>query len=187
MGCGSSQTENSRTNQAIVNPGNSSENNNQLKEVVKKESGVSEEEQKQQKFREEVIAAHNKYRAKHGAGPLTQARDLDEIAQKWADYLVKNNKFEHSDTQYGENLWGGGANATGKEVTEAHYSEIKDYNFATGGFSMQTGHFTQVVWKGSKELGTGYARNSNGMSVVCCNYRPAGNMQGAFAANVTPP
>ncbi|XP_033727152.1 Golgi-associated plant pathogenesis-related protein 1-like [Pecten maximus] len=188
MGCSSSQTESGvRTERTSGNTGNSSENNNKQNEEVKKESSVSEEDRKQQKFRDEVLASHNKYRAKHGAEPLAQAKDLDDIAQKWAEHLVKNNIFEHSDTKHGENLWGGGANATGKEVTEAHYSEIKHYNFATGGFSMETGHFTQVVWKGSKELGTGYARNNTGMSVVCCNYRPAGNVQGYFGTNVSPP
>ncbi|OWF46517.1 Golgi-associated plant pathogenesis-related protein 1 [Mizuhopecten yessoensis] len=187
MGCGSSQTESRAPAPQTSETPRAVENNNKQKEEVKKEAAVSEEDIKQQKFREEVLASHNKYRAKHGAESLTQAADLDLIAQNWADHLVKNDIFEHSSTEYGENLWGGGPNATGKEVTEAHYSEIKHYNFANGGFSMETGHFTQVVWKGSKELGTGYARNNNGMSVVCCNYRPAGNMQGSFATQVSPP
>jgi len=32
------------------------------------------------------------------------------------------------------------------------YAEVSQYtNYATGGFSGATGHFTQVVWKGEQE------------------------------------
>ena len=48
------------------------------------------------------------------------------------------------------------------------------------------GHFTQVVWKESVELGFGFARASNGAWFYCCNYFPAGNMQGNFPASVVP-
>ena len=47
-----------------------------------------------------------------------------------------------------------------------------------------SGHFTQVVWKESRELGFGYAQASNGAWYYCCNYYPAGNMQGQFPPNV---
>jgi hypothetical protein len=45
------------------------------------------------------------------------------------------------------------------------YDEVTNpgYNFETGGFSGGTGHFTQLVWKGTTELGCGIA----GMYVVC--------------------
>lgn len=61
------------------------------------------------------------------------------------------------------------------------------YNFNSGGFSAGTGHFTQVVWKGSSELGIGVAKGKDG-GMTCYytvgRYRPAGNMQGAFPKNV---
>jgi len=37
------------------------------------------------------------------------------------------------------------------------YNEINKYNYTSPGFSKETGHFTQVVWKNSKELGIGMA------------------------------
>jgi len=61
------------------------------------------------------------------------------------------------------------------------------YNFNSGGFSGGTGHFTQVVWKGSTELGIGRAEvQQNGMkcAYIVGRYRPAGNMMGDFAQNV---
>ena len=53
---------------------------------------------------------------------------------------------------------------------------------------MGTGHFTQVVWKGTKELGVGRASNTKKNGMVCTyvvgRYRPAGNFQGKFQENV---
>jgi hypothetical protein len=50
-----------------------------------------------------------------------------------------------------------------------------------------TGHFTQMVWKGSKEVGVGKAKTSGGKVIVVASYRPAGNMVGSFRENVAPP
>lgn len=49
------------------------------------------------------------------------------------------------------------------------------------------GHFTQVVWKDSTELGVGMASDGNRVFVVG-QYRPAGNMnmEGYFEKNVLP-
>jgi Cysteine-rich secretory protein family len=49
------------------------------------------------------------------------------------------------------------------------------------------GHFTQVVWKSSKELGVGKAKSRSGRIYVVANYYPPGNYQGQFAQNVLPP
>ena len=48
------------------------------------------------------------------------------------------------------------------------------------------GHFTQVVWKGTKEVGIGIASAKN-QCIVVGSYRPAGNMIGDFSNNVPPP
>lgn len=50
-----------------------------------------------------------------------------------------------------------------------------------------SGHFTQVVWKGSKEIGVGKAVAKDGKHIVVASYRPAGNLIGTYAANVLPP
>lgn len=46
---------------------------------------------------------------------------------------------------------------------------------------MHTGHFTQVVWKGSKEMGVGRATARSGNIYVVANYAPGGNMQGLLS------
>jgi hypothetical protein len=43
-----------------------------------------------------ALDAHNKLREQHGAPPLKHNPDLSKTALKWAEYLAKNNKFEHS-------------------------------------------------------------------------------------------
>jgi hypothetical protein len=49
------------------------------------------------------------------------------------------------------------------------------------------GHFTQVVWKASRELGVGWATGGNGWTYFCCNYSPTGNFNNDYAGNVLPP
>lgn len=53
---------------------------------------------------------------------------------------------------------------------------------------METGHFTQVVWRASTEIGVGATSFTNSLNsrstVVCINYRPPGNYAGQFEQNV---
>ena len=66
------------------------------------------------------------------------------------------------------------------------YDERKLYNFRTPGYSESTGHFTQIVWKGSKKVGIGLAKSKNGMYYGVASYYPPGNLQGTFEENVLP-
>jgi len=54
---------------------------------------------------------------------------------------------------------------------------------------MKTGHFTQVVWDGSTELGIARAQGMKDgwyTTYVVARYGPPGNMQGDFPDNVKP-
>ncbi len=53
-------------------------------------------------------------------------------------------------------------------------------------FNSGIGHFTQVVWKGSQEVGFGKAHGKDGRVFVVGNYHPAGNVMGQFEENVFP-
>ncbi|XP_062405364.1 Golgi-associated plant pathogenesis-related protein 1 [Sardina pilchardus] len=148
-------------------------------------------------FKAEFLQTHNELRAKHGVPALTMSDDLCASAQAWADHLESINKnssmmsLQHSDTKNGENLYFSSSSApiklTGKEAVENWYSEIKDYNFSNPGFGSNTGHFTQVVWKSSTEVGVGIAMVGNAVFVVG-QYSPAGNIsnEGYFEKNVLP-
>ena len=50
-----------------------------------------------------------------------------------------------------------------------------------------TGHFTQVVWKGTSEVGFGKAKDAKGLVIVVASYRPPGNIAGQFKNNVLAP
>ena len=57
-----------------------------------------------QQFRQEMLTAHNQYRARHCAPRLTLDNKLNKAAQNYSDYLIRTNKFEHSSVDDGENL-----------------------------------------------------------------------------------
>ena len=136
----------------------------------------------------EALEAHNRYRRKHHVPPLALNKDLCKIAQSYAQRLSATNSFEHSKNKYkgnelGENLYMcSGKVATGEMATTDWYNEIKMHNFRKD-FQSGTGHFTQVVWKGTEEVGFGVANKGNTYCVVA-NYYPPGNFVGEFANNV---
>uniref|UniRef100_A0A4W4G2J6 SCP domain-containing protein n=1 Tax=Electrophorus electricus TaxID=8005 RepID=A0A4W4G2J6_ELEEL len=143
-------------------------------------------------FEAEFLKMHNAYRSQHGAPPLTVNRTLCRSAQVWAEHLLSIKTLKHSDGSYGENLFytfsSGPKKLTGHEAVDSWYSEIKDYRFNRPGFTSGTGHFTQVIWKDTKELGVGLATDG-AMTFVVGQYLPAGNISNAgyFEKNVLPP
>lgn len=133
-----------------------------------------------------LLDAHNAARAKHCAPPLTWSPKLAAAAQAWADQLAAGCTFEHSpNNRYGENLAGGSPGLLdGRAVTAMWYDEVAKYAFPDGGFSMATGHFTQVVWRETTQIGCAVA--SCRMALWVCEYDPPGNVQGGYRANVLP-
>lgn len=71
------------------------------------------------------------------------------------------------------------------ESIQMWVNERGKYKYATGGFSGDTGHFTQVVWKGSKTVGC-HRKKCGGSWLVACEYKPPGNYEGKFQENVFP-
>ena len=64
---------------------------------------------------------------------------------------------------------------------------MKLYDYADPGFSGDTGHFTQLVWKSTTKLGCASSQASeSGNWYVVCNYEKPGNMLGDFENNVLP-
>ncbi|WP_158501839.1 CAP family protein [Vitiosangium sp. GDMCC 1.1324] len=140
-----------------------------------------------------ALKKHNELRAKHGVPALKTSATLQAVAQAWANKLAAEGKMYHSNGKYGENIYwtsaspgAGQGTSLGNSSVQSWYSEIKSYDFGKPGFDMKTGHFTQVVWKGSTELGCGVAGGAKGTFVVC-NYNPPGNFEGQFPANVSKP
>ncbi|KAJ0067852.1 hypothetical protein NL108_011091 [Boleophthalmus pectinirostris] len=142
-------------------------------------------------FKREFLDAHNTYRSHHSAPPLKLNSELCGEAQRWANYLLQKNIMKHSDTSDGENIYCYSSSAhiklTGREAVDSWYSEIKFYSWNSPGYSSKIGHFSQVVWKDSEEVGVGVASSGKKVFVVG-QYRPAGNMNSPmyFQQNVLP-
>ena len=143
-------------------------------------------------FRAAALKQHNIYRAKHGAPPLILSSQLNDLAQQHAEQLARTNRLVHSgNTRYGENLYAFGSSSQALPRPEAAvdrwYGEKQSYNFNKPAFGTGTGHFTQLVWKSSKELGMGIAQAADGTWYVVAHYSPPGNIAGQFPTNVLQP
>lgn len=129
---------------------------------------------------EPVLAFHNAVRANYSAQPLEWNNTLAVYAQNYV--LSKNCVFEHSGGPYGENLALAGSALDGASMWA---NEAKDYDYRNPQFSESTGHFTQMVWANTTQLGCGTAMCDNSVYLVC-EYYPRGNMAGEYEDNVLP-
>lgn len=144
-------------------------------------------------FETECLKAHNEYRAKHGVPLLKLNRKLCRFAEEWAKMLAsRGNPIHRSNSPYGENIFcsysssPNGVVVDGREPVEHWYSEADNHSYGREPSTLRTGHFTQIVWKDSRELGVGQAKNRSGYVFVVANYDPPGNFIGSFAENVPP-
>jgi pathogenesis-related protein 1 len=139
-----------------------------------------------------ILNHHNEVRKDKGVAALTWSPQLAAYAQLWADHLAKNNNcsIKHrgnageNGKQYGENIfWGSDAMAYPPvQASYNWYGEKKDYTYRkiNGSSWYNTGHYTQMIWKDTREMGVGVAVCANGAIIVVANYWPAGNVFGEF-------
>ncbi|KAI7873600.1 PR-1-like protein [Lichtheimia hyalospora FSU 10163] len=127
----------------------------------------------------QILEVHNKFRAQHSAPPLKWNDTLAQFAQNWSNGC----KIAHSDRNYGENLaWG---YKDWEEAITHWYDEEKQHDYNSNTMSHATGHFTQLVWVGTTQVGCGVSDCPNG-PVYTCSYYPPGNVDGEFKKNVLP-
>lgn len=129
-------------------------------------------------FTSSVLNSTNTYRAQHNASALLYNTTLASFAQSYLDTGVGPGDtctFEHSGGPYGENLAIG--YPTVEAGIEAWGDEREEYNFGRGRFSKGTGHFSQLVWKSTTDVGCGgrWCGEGKGWYLVC-EYWPAGNV-----------
>lgn len=151
----------------------------------------------------EFVAQHNARRATHHSPALTMESSLNASAQAYADKLLSTGVFVHSSEEErngaGENLFYTLSEfplepaVLAARAVEAWYEEVANYDYNNPGFGVDTGHFTQVVWKSTTHLGCGIAQGpkvvagrTGTINYVVCHYAPDGN-NGDFAVNVLKP
>ena len=136
-----------------------------------------------------ALDEHNTFRALHGAAALSWNDTLAAGAQEWADKCV----FKHGEgalNGWGENLSAmSGTTNTIRQGIQLWEDEEKDYNPDDPVYS----HYTQMVWKGTQQLGCYMSQCAPGSifsadygtsDFVVCEYYPPGNWIGEFADNV---
>jgi hypothetical protein len=127
----------------------------------------------------------------HGVPLQTWNKEIGQAAQKWMD--EKRGAMSHSPKSRRSNIAGhsylGENLAMGSHITAAGavkmwYDEIEKTNprGIVNGFSGGTGHYTQVVWKKSVDLGCGLYDKT-----YCCMYGPGGNWGNKYKENVFAP
>jgi len=153
----------------------------------------------------DIVDHHNELRSREGADNMehmTWNNFLATTAARWAAVC----KWEHGQADLGANPEYGsmGQNlyaTTGRTLRVKHainswYNEKSDYTYET----MQCvagkmcGHYTQVVWAASREVGCAYHRckqltgvGFNNAVYFVCNYGPAGNFHGEKPYTKGPP
>jgi hypothetical protein len=123
-------------------------------------------------FQNSVMQVTNEYRACHNASPLVWNDTLADYSRKWAEACIWkhsvcigiHNKKQETGTprkamlisrqygRYGENLAYGFANASAAVIAWGEERDMYDFALPTG-FSEKTGHFTQLVWKATTQVG----------------------------------
>ena len=160
------------------------------------------------KVNEVLLAQHNKYRKMHDAPELTLDNELIKLATDYSAALAfkpdiytitpsgsKNKNKE----KLGENIFTCTSvlkedkdNCYDIESTipvDEWYNEMKNYNFSKPGFTIDSSHFSQLVWKETTKMGCGASVRDDGVTYkVVCNYYTAGNILSPqkFEENVLP-
>jgi len=140
-------------------------------------------------FDQRLLASHNQVRERAGVPPLQWNEELARDARNWADELAASGRFEHSPDDpnqepEGENLWAGTPGAFSPEAMVARWaSEKKDYRPGTfpensvSGDVENVGHYTQLIWANTRQVGCALARGKDEEFLVC-RYSQAGNVYG---------
>jgi hypothetical protein len=140
-------------------------------------------------FNQRLLAAHNAERAAIGVPPLQWNQQLAADARVWADEMAATGRFEHSPDEateepQGENLWAGTPRAFSPEaMVHLWVAEKGDYrpgifpNNSRSGDVEHVGHYTQLIWRKSRQVGCATAVGRDEEFLVC-RYSDAGNVYG---------
>ncbi|XP_032566828.1 peptidase inhibitor 16 isoform X1 [Chiroxiphia lanceolata] len=145
---------------------------------------LSEEEKKI------ILDEHNRYRSQvsppaRAMMKLTWDKELESLAQSYAEKCIWDHNKERG--RRGENLFAMAPMLELEFAVEDWNGEEKFYNLTTSTCvpGQMCGHYTQVVWSDTKQIGCGakFCEKIEGietenMHLLVCNYYPAGNVKG---------
>jgi cysteine-rich secretory family protein len=140
-------------------------------------------------FNSRLLDAQNAQRSAMHVPPLAWNEGLASDARQWARELAVTGRFEHSpdgsgEDPQGENLWAGTPRAFSPEAMIALWgAERHDYrpgvfpNNSRSGDVENVGHYTQMIWRSTRQVGCATAVGRH-EEVLVCRYSQAGNVYG---------
>lgn len=134
----------------------------------------------------EILEIHNRKRALHQSPPLKINLELNKLAQECAKKISKNEIFVQTFNGefLGENIYiYKGIEFEVNEMCKEWYDEIKKYDQNCPQYQKNTSHFTQMIWRDTKEIGIGIEKKG-GICYAVVNYYPPGNILGEYEDNV---
>lgn len=134
----------------------------------------------------QYVNLHNKARSKVGVNPVTWSQEVADWAQKQATRMARSGEIAHTpNAPYGENLaFGSGGYTVIAAVRDWNAEEqyFKPGEEARISGNRVTGHYTQMVWNQTREVGAGIAvvqkGRYKGWTIIVGAYNPPGNMIG---------
>lgn len=142
-----------------------------------------------------MLSTHNRARRQVGVAPVTWNDTLAADARVHAQWMARTGKFEHSKSRnnQGENLWMGSLGAynyaemSGSWIAEKqYYKDAPSPGNSTTGNWADVGHYTQIVWSSTTQIGCALASSATADYFVC-RYSPPGNYRGQKAFEPGPP
>ena len=141
------------------------------------------------RFNHRLLDTHNRERIAVGGERLRWDEDLARDAQNWAHHLAATRTLKHAakSTKHsgaGENIWRGTRGyftpeqMVGRWINEKRHFRAGAFpnNSVTGNVA-DVGHYTQVIWRQTYEVGCGVASNTS-HDILVCRYRNPGNIVG---------
>lgn len=140
-------------------------------------------------LRTTMMRDHNRARADVSVAPLVWDAGLAADAARYAATLAATRTFAHAkrvagEPVQGENLWMGTGRAYSyADMIGSWVDERRDFrrglfpDISRAGSWHLVGHYTQIVWAGTKAVGCAVAANTSDEYLVC-RYFPAGNIVG---------
>lgn len=140
-------------------------------------------------FQADVLKAHNDERRLVGVGDLVWSPALAAEAKQWADTIAPYGRIQHANQgKHGENIWLNtkdrrtvGSMIAGWAIERAMYIPGGRHpNISTTGNWHDVGHYTQMVWAATTEVGCAIGRGPE-KDILVCRYNPIGNFRGQMA------
>ena len=146
-------------------------------------------------FIQRIKNLHDDLRKKYHSQPLNyENEELNDLAKIYAKELMLNEEK----AKYKTNIYKGDILGESVIISDlkdpikflnAWQEEGENYDFQNNKFSKNASHFTQIIWKDTKDIGIGFFPDKYKKEIekycIVIFYYPPGNILGNFKQNVT--